>query len=249
MAQKKKDLNQQDENLKDDKITEDAQKSLIDDAEKGPLKKTKKEKQKDVKEMTSYQEQALQGATKSRGSKKGLLIVIVLVALLVVVGVGIALFFILRPKDEQQKALVCKVEVLSYYVDLYSDPERYVVVGAGDEFNFTEETQSKSSYTKDLEIAMTEARDISMMYLVNNVADNKYTYTFDFTEIEMSNCDFIVKVNNGSTYTINDSNKFVNVTLEGDIVLEIRISVKNEEIANDTNTWCEGNIDLSLSVA
>ena len=231
------------------KITEEAQNSLIDNADD---KKSKKPKEKKVKDMTSYQEQALQGVTKSKGNKKVLIVVLSLVGLAVVAGVAIALFFVLKPKDEPEKNVVCKVEVLSYTVENTAEPEKYIVFGNGDEFDFNEETQKSTHYTKDFTANISESYDVAYVYVVNNVTSNRYAYTIDFSDMIIQNCDVTVKVNNGQKFTINNERKIVTITEDGDVTLEIRFSVHNTEMEEDellANTKCEGGIDLTLAIA
>ncbi len=228
------------------KVTEDAQKSLTDTA-KDVKKKPKKEKT-EVKGLTSYQEQALQGVTKSKGNKKVLIIVLILVGLAVIAGVGIALFFILKPEEEPAKAVVCKVEVLSYTVQNSSG--NYVVFGSGDEFDFDEGTENSSHYTKDLNASISEDSDIAFVYLVNNITSNEYTYTFDFSDMIIENCVVTVKINNGQQIDINSERRLVTVPEQGDVALEVRFSVKDASIPDiEENTRCEGGISLTLSVS
>lgn len=229
------------------KITEEAQNSLIDNADD---KKSKKPKVNKVKDMTSYQEQALQGVTKSKGNKKVLIIVLLLVGLAVVAGVAIALFFVLKPKDEPDKNVVCKVEVLSYTIENTADPEKYIVFGNGDEFDFNEETQNSSHYAKDLTANISESYDVAYVYVINNVTSSRYSYTIDFSDIVIENCDVTVKVNNGQKFTINNERKIVTITEDGDVTLEVRFSVKDTTLPDlETVTKCEGGIDLTLAIA
>ena len=242
------------------KAIKDAENALTnkDEALLGKNSKTKSEavktgksaQNKSVKDMTSYQEQALQGVTKSKGNKKMLIIILILVGIAVVAGVGIALFLMLKSEEEPAKAVVCKVEVLSYRVDKEIDPEKYFVISEGDEFDFNEGSESMVSYTKDLETSISKFRDVSLMYLVNNVTSNNYVYTLDFSSMIIENCNVIVKINNGETYSINDAKRIVTISQSGDVVLEVRISVKDTTIPDIAdNTRCEGGIDLTLSVS
>ena len=245
---------------KTDFVVEDAKKSLTL-KKKIAEKLDKKKKESEVKGLTSYEEQALQGVTKSKGNKKILIIILLFVGLAVVAGVAIALFFVLRP-EEDAKAIVCKVEVLSYNVDLSVAPEEYIVLGSGDNFNFTKETQETSSFTKDIDVTITDMLDFAMIYLVNNVTEDSYSYTLDFTSFEFSNCDIVVKVNNGRVYSIDNKRRAITISQFGDVVLEVRISGKNPPVfdQNDIegshnaminwsqNTWCDGYIDLTLEV-
>lgn len=250
MSQENKDLKQEQNKPKSKKIVEDAQKSLIDTAETNPDKKIKSKKEKVVADMTSYQEQALQGVTKSKRNKKALIIILILIGLLVVIGVGVALFFILRPEEEPPKAVVCKVEVISYSVNVRTDPEKYVVIGAGDEFDFNEGTEQNSHFAKGLDATITDIYDVALVYLVTNVTTNDYTYTIDFSDMIIQNCNVVVKVNNGQEYVINDSRKIVTISKDGDVVLEVRISVLDKSLPDvEEFTKCEGEIDLTLSVA
>lgn len=246
----------QTKNVKSEKIANNDEKSLT--AGKGDSVKTTKTKV-DGKNtgLTAYEEQALQGATKSKGNKKLLIILLLLFGILIIVGVAIALFFVLRPEDET-KAVVCEVTVLSYYVN----SEDYIVIGAGDKFNFTEETQTTSSFTKDIEATISEIKDFAMTYMINNVSENSYSYTLDFTDFQFSNCNVVVKVNNGETYIISDALKVVKISQFGDVILEIKISGINPPVydQNDPegsyndmldwaeNTSCDGVINLTLEL-
>jgi len=246
----------QTKNAKSEKAIKDAKKSLT--AGKGDSVKTTKTKVDEKNTgLTAYEEQALQGATKSKGNKKLLIILLLLFGILIIVGVAIALFFVLRPEDET-KAVVCEVTVLSYYVN----SEDYIVIGTGDKFNFTEETQTTSSFTKDIEATISEIKDFAMTYMINNVSENSYSYTLDFTDFQFSNCNVIVKVNNGETYTIRDALKVVKISQFGDVILEIKISGINPPVFDENdipgwesamqdwaeNTKCDGNINLTLEV-
>jgi len=199
--------------------------------------------------LSSYETQALQGVTKSKGNKKLLIIILLLIGL-IGAGVGVALFFILQPKDEKPvEAIVCEVEVISYYVENNDQ----IVIGDSDKFSFTEETQETSNFTKDLEGQITEIRDIAMVYLVNNTTQNNYVYRFDFSELVIQNCNVTVKINGGETYAINDARRYVSVTQAGDIVLEIKISLAEIPDYEEIQTWientkCEGPISLTLSL-
>jgi len=244
---------------KSNKVVEDAKKSLTPQT---PVleKPAKKKKSTADKGLSTYEEQALQGVTKSKGNKK-LLIIFLSLGLVVVAGVAIALFFILKP-EEDGKAVVCKVEVLSYYVDRADDPEEYIVIGSGDKFDFTQETQTTSSYTKDVDVTITDEVDFAMTYLVNNVTPNSYSYTLDFSGLQFSNCNIVVKINNGKSYSIDNGRKVITISQMGDVVLEVRISGVNppvydendqagwlEDMQNWTsNTWCDGSINLTLEV-
>lgn len=250
MSQENKDLKKETNKSKSKKVVENAQKSLIDNAETNPNKKSKLETEKDIVGMTSYQEQALQGVTKSKRNKKALIIILILVGLLIVVGIGIALFFILRPEEEPPKAVVCKVEVISYSVNVLTDPEKYIVIGAGDEFNFNEGTKETSHFAKDLNATITDIYDVALVYLVNNVTTNDYTYSIDFSDMIIQNCNVVVRINNGEEYVINDSRKIVTISKDGDVVLEVRISVLDKSRPDvEEFTKCEGEINLTLSVA
>ena len=246
-------------NAKMDKTIEDAKKSLT--VENGSEKSKKDKKDGKTKGLTAYEEQALQGATKSKGNKK-LLIILLLLLFVVIVGVAIALFFVLRPEEEDIKAVVCEVEVLSYCIDKSVEPEEYIVNGVGDKFNFTKDTQETSSFTKDIEVTITDTMDFAMTYLVNNVTANNYSYTLDFTSLQFSNCNIEVNVNNGKTYTINNSIKVITISQLGDVVFEVRISGVNPPVYDENdqegwledmqnwanNTWCDGSINLTLEV-
>ena len=241
-----------------EKLVEEANKSLT--PEKTTSKKPQKGKVSDSKGLTEYEEQALQGATKSKGNKK-LLIILLLIGGVVAIAVAIALLFVLKP-EEDVKAVVCEVEVLSYCVDMSTDPEEYLLVGSGDKFNFTTETQKTSSFTKDVDITITDSMDFAMTYLVNNVTPNSYSYTLDFSNLEVSNCNVVVKVNNDKAYTIDSSRKVITISQLGDVVLEVRISGINPPVYDEndqegwledmqnwaTNTWCDGDINLTLEV-
>ena len=242
-----------------EKVVEDVKKSLL--SENVNTEKLSKKKVEINKELTTYEEQALQGATKSKGNKKLLLILLLLFVFLIIVGVAIALFFVLRP-EEEAKAVVCEVEVLSYRVNRFADPEEYIVIGSGDKFNFTKETQTTGCFTKDIVETIDEIHDFAMTYLINNVSGNSYTYTLDFTDFQFKNCDVVVKVNNGETYTMSEVLKMVTISHFGDVLLEIRISGINPPVydQNDpegsfndilywnSNTCSDGNINLTLEV-
>jgi len=233
------------------KNIKDAENVLTKDAEtKGKATDSpKSSKDGSVKGLTSYQEQALQDVTKSKGNKKMLIIILILVGIAVVAGVGIALFLMLKPKEEIPKNVVCKVEVISYRIEKEIDPEKRYVLGDGDIFNFDEGSESLISYTKDLEASISEVRDVALEYLVNNVTTTKYVYTLNFSDMIIENCNVVVKINNGETYSINDNKKIITISQAGDIVFEVRISVKDTTIPDlIDNTRCEGGIDLSLSV-
>ena len=241
---------------KDEKVIKDTEKTLnkIDEPKsnnsKNPEIVVKAAKDKSVKDMTSYQEQALQDVTKSKSNKKMLIIILILIGLAIVAGVVIALFLMLKPKEEPPKAVVCKVEVLSYRVEKEVNPERYIVIGEGDEFDFNEGSEQTTSYTKDLETSISDVRDVSLVYLVNNVTSNNYVYTLDFSDIIIENCNVVVKINDGETYSINDTKRIVTISQQGDVVLEVRISVKDTTIPDIVdNTRCEGGIDFTLSVS
>ena len=249
-------LSNQTENVKTDKVTEDAKKSLTKEKNiSGKTTKTKVDEKNPG--LTAYEEQALQGVTKSKGNKK-LLIILLLLGFLIIAGVAVALFFVLRPEDET-KAVVCEVTVLSYCVD----SEDYIVIGPGDKFNFTEETQTTSSFTKDIVVTMQDGQDFAMTYLVNNVSENSYNYTLDFTDFEFHNCNVVVSVNSGETYILSEVLKVITISQFGDVILEIKISGKNapvfdendllgyQEAMNDwlANTWCDGVISLTLELS
>ena len=239
-----------------EKVIKDAEKSL-NKIDEPILKNSKKQeitskvpKDKSIKDMTSYQEQALQDVTKSKSNKKMLIIILILIGLAIVAGVGIALFLMFKPKEEPPKAVVCKVEVLSYRVEKEVNPERYIVIGEGDEFDFNEGSEQTTSYTKDLETSISDVRDVSLVYLVNNVTSNNYVYTLDFSNIIIENCNVEVKINDGETYSINDTKRIVTISQQGDVVLEVRISVKDTTIPDIAdNTRCVGGIDFTLSVS
>ena len=239
-----------------EKFIKDAEKSL-NKIDEPILKNSKKQeitskvpKDKSIKDMTSYQEQALQDVTKSKSNKKMLIIILILIGLAIVAGVGIALFLMFKPKEEPPKAVVCKVEVLSYRVEKEVNPERYIVIGEGDEFDFNEGSEQTTSYTKDLETSISDVRDVSLVYLVNNVTSNNYVYTLDFSNIIIENCNVEVKINDGETYSINDTKRIVTISQQGDVVLEVRISVKDTTIPDIAdNTRCVGGIDFTLSVS
>ena len=241
------------------KNTKDLEKVLTES--ESDLNQPKKgKKNNEAKGLTSYEEQALQGVTKSKGNKKRLIILLLLL-FIVIAGVGIAVFFMLRPEDEEQKAIVCEVEVLSYIVDKTTGEEE--VIGSGDKFNFTKATQETSSFTKDVDATVNENQDFAMTYLVNNVSGNSYTYTLDFTNFQFSNCEIVVDINNGETYTISNLLKVVRISHFGDVLLEIKISGKDAPVFDENdllgyqeamnnwvaNTRCDGVISLTLELS
>ena len=228
---------------KQKEVVEDAKKALTDNKEEKPKQKSKNK----VNDMTSYQEQALQEATKSKGNKKLLIIILLLLGFIVVVGVVIALIFLLRPEEEPPKAVVCNVEVLSYAVNLES--EDYIVSNSIGKFNFNEGTETTSHFTKDIEETINDVYDISLVYLVNNVTSNNYTYTFNFSNMVIENCNVVVKISNGQTFNVTNESKVITITQAGDVTLEVRFSVKDITIPDIENvTKCEGGIDLTLSL-
>ena len=234
---------------KDNKIADiekQAEQSLMPKEEKA--KNSAKKLKEENSGLSSYEEQALQGVTKSKGNKKVLIIVFLILGL-IAAGVGIALFFMLKPEEEPVEAVICEVEVISYYVENNDQ----IVIGDSDKFNFTEKTQETSNFTKDLETNVSEVRDIALVYLVNNTTSNNYVYTFDFSELVIENCKVVLKVSSGETLEIGDR-RYFSITKPGDIVLEIRISMDELPPTLDDipeyqeRTKCEGGISLTLAL-
>lgn len=228
-----------------DKTLEEAQQALTNSKQDTKSKNAAK-----IKQMTAYQEQALQEATKSKGNKKVLIILLILLGLAILIGGGVALFFALKPEPEEEGTIVCDVRVLSYSVQNNVDPEQYVVVGEGDEFHFTEETEKTDHFTKEIDIKLSDVRDVAMMYIVDNVSGDKYVYSINFEDLIIMNCDVTIKSSiSDDVFVIDSSRRIVELAYDKDITFEIRISVKDADIADETNTGCDGNINLTLSVS
>ena len=221
---------------------EQAQQSLTNLKESDKAKNSAK-----IKQMTAYQEQALQGATKSKGNKKVLIIVVVLLLLALLIGGGVAVFFIFKPEPEKPASVVCDVRVVAYAVQL--DPEDYIIVGSN-EFSFTEETEKTSHFTNDIVQAITDLHDIALMYVINNTSGKNYVYSLNFEDLDIKNCIVSVKTSLGNeVYNIDSTRRVVQLTYDKDITLEIRITVDDNTIADAENTGCSGGINLTLSVS
>lgn len=245
LKDKEKQKKSEQNNEKVDKTLEEVQQSLTNSKEESKAKNSAK-----IKQMTSYQEQALQEATKSKGNKKVLIILLVILGVAALVGGGIALFFVFQPKPEEPASIVCDVRVLSYRVQNNIDPEEYVVLQESEEFSFTEETESKDHFTKDLNENITEIHDISMMYVINNTSGKEYLYSLDFEDVVIKNCIVTVKSSiSDELIYINSTRRLVQLRYDKDITLEVRITVDDDTIADSNNTGCSGGVSLTLSVS
>lgn len=204
-------------------------------------------KESKIKQMTSYQEKVLEDVTKSKANKKAIIISVVLIILIILSCVGVGLFFVLRPKEDPQVDVVCKVNVITYQIatDIY--PEEYMVVGAAGEFDFTKDSQNTANHTQNVETQIKRYIDVALQYVVENETGNSYSYTFDFGNMEIKNCKIVVKTNKDSQqFVINETERRFTISHNKDIVLEIRVSVDDLSIATNDNTKCEGGIVLTL---
>lgn len=206
-----------------------------------------------VKKLTTYQEQILQQTTNSKVNKKIIAIFVSIISALVIAGVGVLVYFVVKPKDTTVAAVVCDVRLNAYKVKNTTTEPTLESLGMVAEFSFREDTEDNSQ--KEVEYIYADIAkeyDILFVYQIDNLSDTNYVYTLDFTNLTLSNCEIEITTSldtSSTLITADRENKMVRISSNKDFDLKIRVAVEDTSSSYTGDTSCVGSYSLTLSVA